>query len=99
MKLFIFAIFALIILQTTMAMPVRNGEEEVEIDPAKLHKAIKNLGKFQKALKQIEAKYQAQEWEDAIPQQKAIHKKSWGSDIETIAKGGVKLFDILENLF
>uniref|UniRef100_A0AC34G9C6 Uncharacterized protein n=1 Tax=Panagrolaimus sp. ES5 TaxID=591445 RepID=A0AC34G9C6_9BILA len=98
MKLFIFAIFALIILQAAMAKPIENGEEEVEIDRAKLHKAIKNLGKFQKALKQIEAKYQAQEW-DAAPQQKAIHKKSWGSDVVTIGKGFGSLIDVIGKIF
>uniref|UniRef100_A0A914Y7L9 Uncharacterized protein n=1 Tax=Panagrolaimus superbus TaxID=310955 RepID=A0A914Y7L9_9BILA len=71
MKSFIFAIFtALVILQVTMAMPIENGEEEVEIDPAKLHKAIKNMGKFQKALKQIEVKLSI-----STMGSKAIHKK------------------------
>uniref|UniRef100_A0AC35G171 Uncharacterized protein n=1 Tax=Panagrolaimus sp. PS1159 TaxID=55785 RepID=A0AC35G171_9BILA len=96
MKLIIFLFVAFVVIQAIAAKPIEieSEEEKVEVDPTKLHQAIKNVAKIQKALKAVEDEYRAQQLEE-MPQ-KSIHRKSFGSDLATV---GNSLGSILDTLF
>uniref|UniRef100_A0A914QNY8 Uncharacterized protein n=1 Tax=Panagrolaimus davidi TaxID=227884 RepID=A0A914QNY8_9BILA len=95
MKLFIFLFVAFVVIQTIAAKPIEieSEEEKVVVDPTKLHRAIKNVAKIQKALKAVEDEYRAQQWEETP--QKSIHRKSLGSDMATVGKSLGTLLDFI----
>uniref|UniRef100_A0AC35FCG4 Uncharacterized protein n=1 Tax=Panagrolaimus sp. PS1159 TaxID=55785 RepID=A0AC35FCG4_9BILA len=95
MKLFIFIFVAFVVIQTITAKPIeiKSEEENFGVDPTKLHRAIKNVAKIQKALKAVEDEYRAQQWEETP--QKSIHRKSFGSDIPAVGKGLGSILDFI----
>uniref|UniRef100_A0AC35FZU6 Uncharacterized protein n=1 Tax=Panagrolaimus sp. PS1159 TaxID=55785 RepID=A0AC35FZU6_9BILA len=99
MKLIVFLFVAFVVIQTIAAKPIEIESEEAmgEVDPTKLHRAIKNVAKIQKALKAVEDEYRAQQWEETP--QKSIHRKSLGSDFATVGKGVGNVIDFFGKFF
>uniref|UniRef100_A0A914PQ40 Uncharacterized protein n=1 Tax=Panagrolaimus davidi TaxID=227884 RepID=A0A914PQ40_9BILA len=96
MKLFIILFVVFVVIQAIASKPIEaesESEEKVVVDPTKLHRAIKNVAKIQKALKAVEDEYRAQQWEETP--QKSIHRKSLGKDMAIVGNSLGYLMDAL----